>query len=308
MEVLPAVFTYHVLAGTVALLLVLVTWRRYWAPISHIPGPFTASFTRLWHMHRILKGDQNTELIRLHEKHGYFVRISFDGVSVSHPDAIKKVLLAPLEKVRLPLFPKHWAISHLSLITYQHPLGMFGTKGERTLYESNSQRTRIRSIGLAQTLAIPDYRFQSAMSTTDPKQKRGRSRRLAPGYALSNVIKSELAIDKTVIGEVTFSRKFGFLEQGIDVGNSISSSLALNAYIAVAAFLRWLHVALLANPIVTWLAILPMGHLLNTTKKAVSERQHSTDARWDILASWLQQMRQYPDQMDMKTNHTQERD
>lgn len=36
------------------------------------------------------------------------------------------------------------------------------------------------------------------MSTTDPKQKMERSKRLAPGYALSNVIKSEPAIDETI--------------------------------------------------------------------------------------------------------------
>jgi hypothetical protein len=48
----------------------LLLWRRYFSSISDIPGPFAASFTRLWHMHRILKGDQNLELIRLHEKHG----------------------------------------------------------------------------------------------------------------------------------------------------------------------------------------------------------------------------------------------
>jgi hypothetical protein len=31
---------------------------------------------------------------------GYFVRISHDEVSVSHPDAIRKILLDPLRKVR----------------------------------------------------------------------------------------------------------------------------------------------------------------------------------------------------------------
>jgi hypothetical protein len=68
-------------------------------------------------MNRIVKGDQNLELIRLHEKHGKpymdvsvlsltvtlcrFVRISYDEVSVSHPDAITKILLAPLHKVNI---------------------------------------------------------------------------------------------------------------------------------------------------------------------------------------------------------------
>jgi len=102
-------------------LLTLLAWRRYFSAIGDIPGPFAASFTRLWHMHRILKGDQNLELVRLHEQHGkctryatalvidssltvllgHFVRISYDEVSVSHPDAIAKILVAPLHKVLL---------------------------------------------------------------------------------------------------------------------------------------------------------------------------------------------------------------
>lgn len=56
-------------------LLSLLTWRRYFSTISDIPGPFLASFTRLWHMMRILEGDQNLELIRLHEKHGSDLRL-----------------------------------------------------------------------------------------------------------------------------------------------------------------------------------------------------------------------------------------
>lgn len=70
MEFSLAISAHHLLIGVLTFLLGLATWRRYWSPISHIPGPLTASFTRLWHMHRILKGDQNTELIRLHEIHG----------------------------------------------------------------------------------------------------------------------------------------------------------------------------------------------------------------------------------------------
>src|SRR4051794_25521303 len=62
------------IAGLVAVaILTLCVWRRYFSAISDIPGPFAASFTRLWHIQRILKGDQNLELIRLHQKHGEFL-------------------------------------------------------------------------------------------------------------------------------------------------------------------------------------------------------------------------------------------
>lgn len=77
----------------------ICVWRRYFvSSLREIPGPFVASFTRLWHMHHIVKGDQNLELIRLHDQHGHFVRIAPDEVSTSHPDALKAVLLSPLPK------------------------------------------------------------------------------------------------------------------------------------------------------------------------------------------------------------------
>lgn len=53
-------------------LLTLCVWRRYFSPISDIPGPFAASFTRLWHIKRILNGKQNLDLISLHDEHGMF--------------------------------------------------------------------------------------------------------------------------------------------------------------------------------------------------------------------------------------------
>jgi len=42
--------------------------RRYLSPLADIPGPFVASFTRWWHIRRIYVGDQNLQLVALHEK------------------------------------------------------------------------------------------------------------------------------------------------------------------------------------------------------------------------------------------------
>ena len=148
-------------------------------------------------------------------------------------------------------------------------------------------------------LQLPDYRYKAPMSTRDPKKKAERSRNLAAGYTLSNVIQSEDAISSTierllgwmdkfaetgepmhldkfftytafdVVGEVVFSQPFGFLEQGVDIGNSISNSLALNAYAAVGGFFQPWNM-MVANPFVTWLQIMPMGHLFNTTIKVIN--------------------------------------
>lgn len=87
--------------SALALLATVIVHRRYLSPLSGIPGPFWASFSRIWHVKITIDGNQNEQLTEAHEKYGHFVRLANNEVSVSHPDAIRKVLLAPLEKVRM---------------------------------------------------------------------------------------------------------------------------------------------------------------------------------------------------------------
>lgn len=54
----------------VTALFLLAIKRRYFSPISHIPGPAVASFSRLWHLRQVFSGKQNLRLIAQHDKHG----------------------------------------------------------------------------------------------------------------------------------------------------------------------------------------------------------------------------------------------
>ncbi|ORY67113.1 benzoate 4-monooxygenase cytochrome P450 [Pseudomassariella vexata] len=262
------------LAQLVIIIISICVGRRFFSPISDIPGPFVASFTRLWHIRRILKIDQNLKLIR------HFVRIAHNEVSVSHPDAVKKLLLAPLHKG-----------SWYKVVTF------------------------------------PDGRFQNPMSATDPKVKNKLSRHLAPGFVLSNMLLSEQAINQTIhsllgwlseyaesgkpinlneyfsftisdiVGEAIFSKPFGFIKGGKDIGNSVANAEAHSAYIAVAGYFRWLHVLLLANPVVTWLGILPAGYIIDFALRSTKERESNPDARFDALAHWFRMLEQSPDRI-----------
>jgi hypothetical protein len=48
----------------------LFVWWRYLSPLADVPGPFAASFSRWWHIRHIYIGDQNLQLVALHDKHG----------------------------------------------------------------------------------------------------------------------------------------------------------------------------------------------------------------------------------------------
>lgn len=89
-----------VLVLAIVALLTVIFRRRYLSPLRDIPGPFLASFSRLWHVAHIFKGDQLTCVNELHKRNGPFVRIAPNEVSVSHADAPNKLLLSALEKVR----------------------------------------------------------------------------------------------------------------------------------------------------------------------------------------------------------------
>jgi hypothetical protein len=82
----------------IGLLLGVIIKRKYFSPISDIPGPFAASFSRLWQLYHIVDGHTEVATINAHEKYGKFVRISHLEVSVSDPEAVKALLIAPLWK------------------------------------------------------------------------------------------------------------------------------------------------------------------------------------------------------------------
>lgn len=74
---------------------------------------------------------------------------------------------------------------------------------------------------------------------------------------------------------------------------------------AIAGYFRWLHIVLLANPVVTWLGLLPMGHLFNTAQSAIKARENNHDAHYDALAHWYKQHREHPNDFSIREIHTQ---
>jgi len=78
-------YALYILLGTIVLRLVT---NRYKRGLRDIPGPALAKYSRLWKLHSVWKGDHHHVNIDLHRKHGSFVRIGPNHVSISDPRAI----------------------------------------------------------------------------------------------------------------------------------------------------------------------------------------------------------------------------
>ncbi|KUI60660.1 Pisatin demethylase [Cytospora mali] len=171
---------------------------------------------------------------------------------------------------------------------------------------------------------FPDWRYQNPMSTTDPKRKVELSKQFASGYTTSNALKAEESIDGLVsqlldwmdkyaasgkpmdldrfvtfltfdmLGEVLFSKPFGYIAAGEDIGGSIGTNAKLIGIHAVVSHFRSIQLMAL-NPVTT--KLLPWGHLFNTASTALNKRKENPDARFDIVAHWLRTSAQHPDKL-----------
>jgi hypothetical protein len=153
--------------GLALLVVAIALHRRYFSNLSDIPGPFWASVTRLWHVWIILEGKQNLRLKALHRKHGQFVRIAPNEVSVCHPDGSKLLLRDDnLHKVSFDWTICFWykATNNLHRVTgialRQYPTVDFRTLCQRRI----PRRRKLFRSTLHQAMLCPKSSSESLMS------------------------------------------------------------------------------------------------------------------------------------------------
>jgi hypothetical protein len=175
--------------------------------------------------------------------------------------------------------------------------------------------------------AIPDSSWPNLMSELDAHKFSAMQRKTASGYSISNLLKGEVKVDELIlrftsqldrminseleicldkwftyftfdiVGQVTFSRPFGFLQQGKDIGNCISRSQGLAPYLSIMAYFHGIHEFLMSNldPLITYLDVHPMKHVIGTTLAAVLEHEKMSSVhRHDMLEHWKSQTHSVP--------------
>jgi hypothetical protein len=200
--------TVHPVLVAFAALALWLAYNKLQAGLRSVPGPTVAAYTKLWRLYDVYRGQAHFTAIALHKQYGSVVRIGPNHVSLSDPSLI--------------------------------PL-IYGTK-------ENFTKTGFYPI---QSISWKKQPQMNLFSTRDPEYHRVEKRKVGAAYSMPNLLQSEEAIDSCVnlfmqrlgelaskgdpvdmgewlhyyafdvVGEVTFARKLGFLEEGkdIDVSN-----------------------------------------------------------------------------------------
>ncbi|PLB54730.1 cytochrome P450 [Aspergillus steynii IBT 23096] len=66
----------------------LITYRLFFHPLRHFPGPIGARISNLWLPTQLPKHDAHRKLVALHKKYGPIVRVGSSDLSIIHPSAV----------------------------------------------------------------------------------------------------------------------------------------------------------------------------------------------------------------------------
>lgn len=226
------------LALATAILLLLSSVLRSYYRLSHIPGPPLASLTDLWRLLKVKRGDSHDTYLAMHKQYGDLVRIGPNCMSISTPDAIPLIYGIQKGYVKSDFY---------------------------TVWQNMVNGKRVASMVFA----------------TDEHQHAAMRRPIAKAYSLSSLVEYEPLVDSTtavflsrldelfaskadkvcdlglwlgwyafdVIGELTFSKRLGFLETAQDVEGIAKSILANFEWCAALGQMPWLDWWTKKNPI-----------------------------------------------------------
>ena len=270
-------------------LVVIQLVSNYFTPgLGTIPGPFLARFTDLWRFIDACLGHREQTILRLHKQYGPVVRIGPNCVTVADPEALDLILglKSNLDKS-----------DHVKPM--QNPVEGEVLPMLIAAIDSKVHAQRKRPIANAFSMST----LLGYENIVDENINR-LTRRLREEY-VEGKSKQICSIDKwmhwfsfDLIGQATFSKRFGFLDVAKDINNMMFTLDMQFQYIGTVGFMPWIDNLLLKNPLLLALIKTP-NYLVSFTnerirKRATGEEQGDLE-RPDFLSRFLDAQKQHPD-------------
>ncbi|GME62452.1 cytochrome P450 [Neofusicoccum parvum] len=184
-----------------ALLLAHTVISAITSPLRSVPGPLLARFSRLWYLRQAWTGKFPRTNIKLHQKYGPIVRIAPNEYSIDDPSAIKPIYGHGTVFVKGSWYHASGAPSGMKQ-------NIFAEIDPKT---HAAERRKIASLYTMSTLLKMEEEVNSCISLVEDRFR--------------NFAKSQSTIELQwwmqcyafdVIGAITVSKRFGFLDAGED--------------------------------------------------------------------------------------------
>ncbi|RDW79279.1 cytochrome P450 [Aspergillus mulundensis] len=236
-------------------------WRRFGSGLSGIPGPALAKCTRLWKLHSVWKGDHHLTEINLHRRHGPLVRIGPRHVSVADPKAIPVIYGLNKGFTKTGFYP-------IQCISWNKKpqMNLFSTRDEQ--FHRDQKRPVANAYSMTSLLELEGAvdscteLFLSRLRDFADKKRPVDLGTWLQYYAFD------------VVGEFSFAKKLGFLQEGRDVDDMMAGIQGILAYASLIGQIPEAHKVLLGNPLFPILmpSMESWNQVLQFTLKQVNSR------------------------------------
>ncbi|KAI9756557.1 MAG: guanine nucleotide exchange protein for ADP-robosylation factor [Chaenotheca gracillima] len=272
--------------------------NRYHNGLSKYPGPFLASLTNWWRFVDVWGRRPDITHIRLHRELGDIVRLGPNSLSFGDPRALKTIYGLNKGYTKSAFYPVQQATS--------------GGKRLPSLFSTTDESYHAalrRSVNSAFSMSTLIQYEQFVDSTTEKFLEQTNSLYAATGATCDFATWLQFyAFD--VIGELTYSKRHGFIERAEDVDGMVAYLGKLFSYVAPIGQIPMLDSLLLKNPVLRLLDRLGVSSftfpVVKFAKARMAERMAEKEkggteyahGRNDLLGKFLQAQIERPQFMD----------
>ena len=247
--------------GVCMFLLLIIYLIVTYARLSHVPGPFLASFTNLVRLRWVLTRKAQYVHIDLHKRYGQLVRIGPNVVSVGDPAEIQQIYGLTGHFIKSAFYPVLQPHAKGAAMP-----GLFNTQDE--------DLHRVMKKPIASIYSMTNLvSFESYVNSTMSVFFKELDRRFAETAEICDlgVWLQRFAFD--VIGEITFSRRLGFLEGAQDVDGIMHSIWHHFEKAAPVGQVCWVDKLWNKNRMLAWLWPPPTSPIVRFATERADERK-----------------------------------
>ncbi|KAK3291378.1 cytochrome P450-like protein [Chaetomium fimeti] len=231
------VLSQHWLPITLAVVVAWLARNRYHNGLSKYPGPFLASLTDWWRFFDVYGRRPERSHIALHRKYGPVVRLGPNTLSFSDPDSLKTIY-----GLNKGFIKSDFYVVQQSVVKGHSLPSLFST----TDNDFHMQFRRCVNSAFAMSALVQYEPFVDNTTKLFLKQ----TERLyidKPGTCDFTQWLQFYAFD--VIGEITYSKRHGFIEKNEDVDGIVAYLTKLFLYVAPIGQIPFLDRIFLKNPL-----------------------------------------------------------
>ncbi|KAF1922262.1 putative cytochrome P450 [Didymella exigua CBS 183.55] len=229
--------TYYIVGFALALFFICYVAQRPGKSLHRYPGPFLASITNVWRALDVYGRNTHITYRKLHARYGDVVRVAPNVLSFGNPSAIQDIYGLQKGFTKSGYYDVFATLNRGNII-----YNLFSTRSEA--YHARLRRSVNHAFALSTLLDFePLVDSCTSYWLQRTEEIYVKEQRLCP---LSTWVQY-FAFD--VIGELTWSKRLGFVEENRDVADIIGTVDSFQNYGTIVGQNPWWDTLLVKNPI-----------------------------------------------------------